>query len=165
MSNNEKEKSMLVEHAERELALAGLPIPTREQLRNIKDIEDPSEGWNLLVADAVMNIIKLFAKQRHSGASASMTLQLVHQLAQFKPLSPLTDNPNEWNEVTDGLWQNVRNPEAFSHNGGKTFYILNRYTKAYPLLNKLPRKLRSWVWKNRRNWVNKSFTSKEYTGE
>lgn len=158
-----KEKSRLVAHAEQELAIIGLTPPTREQMRQIDKVADPQEGWNMLLAHSVMSIITLFASQGHSGASAANTLQLVDQLARFKPLSPLTNNPAEWLEVAEGLWQNNRNGEAFSSDGGKTFHLLDRHTKLYKYLNKLPKKARSWVWKNHRNWVNTLFTSKEYT--
>jgi hypothetical protein len=52
-----------------------------------------------------------------------MTIQLFDLLANYKPLSDLTDNPHEWMEVVDGLWQSRRNSEAFSNDGGKTYRL------------------------------------------
>jgi hypothetical protein len=53
----------------------------------------------------------------------------LHALLGFKTLSPLTDDPREWidqSEVSGGepLWQNRRDPSAFSKDGGKTWYFL-----------------------------------------
>jgi hypothetical protein len=58
----------------------------------------------------------------------------IHQLTellQFRPLSPLTPDPDEWLDltgpVTSGaqLWQNRRDSAVFSINGGKTWYYVD----------------------------------------
>ena len=41
----------------------------------------------------------------------------------FEPLGPLTDDPDEWVEVADGLWQSRRKSSAFSCDGGKTYHV------------------------------------------
>ncbi len=46
-------------------------------------------------------------------------------MLQFKNLRPLTNNPDEWMDVGDNCWQSCRNPEAFSLNGGITYYLLS----------------------------------------
>ena len=91
-----------------------------------------------------------------------MLLQFVNQLLQLKPLSPLTNNPEEWRKIPEellpigadkNLWQNKRNPAAFSNDGGKTFYIFEKKTRMGHLLKKLPvSRLRSWVWKHK-SWI------------
>ena len=40
-----------------------------------------------------------------------------------EPLSPLTDDPAEWIEVVDGLWQSRRLAQAFSQSGGKAYRL------------------------------------------
>jgi hypothetical protein len=56
---------------------------------------------------------------------------MINDLLQFKPLSALTDDPDEWVHhesdmwPPDGVWQNKRHGEAFSHDGGKTYYLLS----------------------------------------
>jgi len=101
--------SSLVEHARRELVRIG------ETPETISD---------------VLDIVQSFADMRHS--SATYTIGVLEKLLAFKPLSPLTDDPTEWSLISseisgssDGLWQNVRNPEAFSLNGGETYYVLS----------------------------------------
>ena len=95
----------LVEHAERELAL----IP-----------EDDEE-----FKAAILNAVKAFAAYGHSGSSAFIGMYMLDDLLRFRNLSPLTNDPKEWNEVADGVWQSTRNSEAFSRNGGKTYYLLS----------------------------------------
>ena len=45
---------------------------------------------------------------------------------------PLTDDPYEWQYhgedlwgSKEGIWQNKRNSEAFSNDGGQTYYLLS----------------------------------------
>lgn len=101
----------LHDHATSELLRAGL-----------FDADSDYEG-NLAVC--VMELIDVFAAQGHSGFSASWTLELFTKLSRFEALSPLSNDPDEWHEPADGLWQSCRNSEAFSHDGGKTYYLLS----------------------------------------
>lgn len=105
--------SNLIEHARRELKLVG------EEAGTI-------EGY--------INVIRAFADMGHSGGSASVAIPVINKLLQFKNLKPLTNNPEEWlyhgsetwgGEDGVGIWQCKRNPEAFSSDGGKTYYLLS----------------------------------------
>lgn len=101
----------LKEHAEREVKLAGLL--------------DEDSDYNGMLGKAVVELADVFGKQGHSGFSAMLTLQIFNEVAQFKNLTPLTSDPKEWNEVGQGIWQNKRCSEAFSEDGGKTWYLLS----------------------------------------
>lgn len=101
----------LLEHAKRELALIG-----EEQT----------------VVDGYLAMVTIFSDMDHSGGSASVFIPTLNKLLQFKNLSPLSDDPSEWihhGEDTwgeaGGIWQNSRNSEAFSTDGGKTYYLLS----------------------------------------
>ena len=103
--------SNLVRHAKRELDLIG---------------EDPK------TVEGYLNVIKAFAKMGHSGGSASVAIPTINQLFQFKNLSELTNDPSEWNHVAEeqwgspgSIWQSNRDPEAFSNDGGQTYYLLS----------------------------------------
>lgn len=111
------DESTVIKHARRELDAVGLL--------------DPDSDYDGMLGQAVMDLIRVFSEQGHSGYSASATIELFHELAQFKNISPLTDRPEEWEEIHDGiasepdpLWQSRRRSEAFSHDGGKTYYLL-----------------------------------------
>lgn len=70
---------------------------------------------------AVLDIIRTFAEQGHSGSSAAWCVAVVEKLMRFQPLSAITNDPAEWMEVGDDLWQCVRDGECFSHDGGLTY--------------------------------------------
>lgn len=94
----------LVEHARRELALT----------HNEEDFNE-----------SIIKAVEAFASYGHSGGSASVAIPMLNDLLQFKNLTPLTNDPKEWNEVGDGMWQCSRNPEAFSLDRGRTYYLLS----------------------------------------
>lgn len=115
----------LVDHAKRELKLAGM-------------FDDKVEGsvacgeWNKLCSNAVMELMELFAEQGHSGMSASMTRELFNRLAAYQPLTELTDSPDEWMLIAEDMWtpgekcwQNRRKSSCFSTDGGKTYYDID----------------------------------------
>lgn len=70
--------SNLVKHAEKELTLIN---------------EDQDFAQDLL------DIIAVFSSQGHSGFSAAASISKLNRLLGFKPLSPLTGEPNEWVDV------------------------------------------------------------------
>lgn len=108
----------LREHAEYELKASGL--------------FDSDADYGGMVPEAVLALIDVFSSQGHSGGSASLVLTIFNKLAHYQNLTPLTDNPEEWHfheenisGVKGGFWQNKRNGEAFSNDGGKTYYLLS----------------------------------------
>jgi hypothetical protein len=108
----------LVQHAEVELRKAGL--------------FDKDSDYDGMLGQAVLELMKVFAKQGHSGFSAQCTRELFNQLADYKPLSPITDDPNEWMDVSDyggpndtPISQSTRNSSLFSNDGGKTYYSID----------------------------------------
>lgn len=106
----EPEQSNLVDHARREMEIIG------------------EDEWT---KNGILKCIRAFADMGHSGGSASVAIPMIQELLFFRPLSPLTDDPEEWQFVAEdvwgkegGIWQNRRDGEAFSNNGGKTYYLL-----------------------------------------
>ena len=93
----------LVEHAKLELQLAGLM--------------DKDSDYGGMLGEAVLELIDVFAKQEHSGASASMVSSLFNKLSRYEPLQPLTGKDEEWNEVSEGVFQNKRCGHVFKENG------------------------------------------------
>lgn len=70
-----------------------------------------------MMGNAVLDLIKAFSEQGHSGMSAGMCVSMFERLARFEPLSPLTGSDDEWNEVTEGMFQNRRCSHVFKENG------------------------------------------------
>lgn len=78
--------------------------------------------------NSMIAAVEAFSSYGHSGGSASVAIPMLNDLLQFKNLTPLTDDPSEWMKVEMGdedCWQCVRNPEAFSNDNGKTYYLLS----------------------------------------
>jgi hypothetical protein len=83
----------------------------------------PDSDYDGMLGQAVLELVKVFADQGHSGMSAQLTLMIFGKVAAYKPLMPLTDDPTEWNKVGTGVWQSRRDPSAFSNDGGKTWRV------------------------------------------
>jgi len=115
----------LLEHAENELELIG-EIDYGDDLK--KD---------------VLELIKLFSGQGHSGGSAILCLDIFNRLAHYKILTPLTGKDDEWCEVEVGIFQNKRclhvfkeddvaydiNGLIFVEKNGATYTNINSRTK------------------------------------
>lgn len=84
------------------------------------------------IVEAYLSILRIFSSMEHSGSSATAFIWTLFRLMTFQNLTPLTDNPEEWMHHTSeqpgepgGVWQNIRNGEAFSDDGGKTYTLLS----------------------------------------
>lgn len=118
------EESNLVAHARRELRLLG-------------EDSDTIRG--------LCRVVQAFADMGHSGSSAHGAIYYLERLLRFKPLTDLTDDPGEWiDRHAEGLthsplWQSRRNSEAFSTDGGKTYYLLSEQQAPLHRSKALPR--------------------------
>ena len=119
-------ESNLVQHAWREMQIVG-------------GLDDE---WQCQIVDNILELVDRFSKQGHSGASASYVLGFVTKLMDFRPVTPLTGEDSEWNEVGFGeheCWQNNRFSQVFkdskdgpaywsegkifSDDGGKSWWV------------------------------------------
>ena len=110
----------IVDYAKRELAM----------------IEHDEDGTQDRMDNNIIEILERFEEQGHSGFSAEYLITCLERLIRFLPLTPLTGEEDEWNEIGEGEYQNKRcsrvfknNGKAydikgkiFSDNGGKTWY-------------------------------------------
>lgn len=95
--------SNLTDHARRELEVAGY-----------FDASGPYDG---MIGPAIMTMIEAFAKEGHSGLSASIVISVFERVARFEPLTPLTGADDEWNEIAGSMFQNRRCSHVFKENG------------------------------------------------
>lgn len=108
--------SKLEIHADRELRLAGL--------------FDKDSDYGGAVGEAVMALVRVFAAQGHSGGSAQVIRDAFALVANFKTLTPITDDEDEWEPVNPAvlardsgpMWQNRRQSSCFSYDGGDTYF-------------------------------------------
>lgn len=61
----------------------------------------------------VLELLKVFADEGHSGNTAPYTVNMFKKLAMFEPLVPLTGEDWEWNECGNGVFQNKRCSRVF----------------------------------------------------
>lgn len=108
--------------------LANLKEHFKKELDNA-GLFDKDSDYNGMIGKAVMELCKTFSGQGHSGFSANWVLSLFDTLGHYKTLTPITDDPKEWGDVSEmwgkgdpKIWQSKRNPAFFSQNGGKTYY-------------------------------------------
>lgn len=110
----------LLEHAAYELTRAGLTSHVEPSARK--------------TAEDTMALLRRFVKQNHDETTGRYTLEFFETLANFLPLSPITDNPEEWEkfsvestneetkEKTTAIrWQSKRAPSFISEDEGKTW--------------------------------------------
>jgi len=106
--------SPLIQHAEAEMRRAGL--------------YDDDADYGGMVPDAVLNVVRAFAGDGHSGSSAELVASILEKVLRFEPLTPLTPDPAEWMDVSDvsgvEMWQSLRNPTFFSEDGGASWYTI-----------------------------------------
>lgn len=103
----------LVSYAERELELANCEEPERT---------------------AILKMVETFADVSDSAGQAGAIISILEKLLRFQPLTPLTSDPSDWNQVAgptnefpnaEELWQSRRCPTTFSRDGGKTWYDID----------------------------------------
>lgn len=96
-----------IDYAERELDLIGM---------------NDEEGMNGMMRKHLIHMVEEFAKEGHSGFSASYALSCLKRLLAFKPLSPLTGEEDEWTEVSEHMghksYQNKRYSAVFKDETG-----------------------------------------------
>ena len=82
----------IVEYAKRELAM----------------IEHDEDGMQDMMDNNIIEILERFEEQGHSGFSAGYLIACLERLLRFLPLTPLTGEEDEWNEIGEGKYQNKR---------------------------------------------------------
>jgi hypothetical protein len=110
----------LSEHAAYELTKAGLSNSDDPQARKI--------------ASDLMALVHKFDKQKHTEKSHAFMMEALPRLLSFIPLTPITDDPDEWDKfeierknVDTGeiekktVWQSKRSASIFSEDEGKTW--------------------------------------------
>lgn len=102
------------------------------QMAGLFDKDSDYAGW---LGEAVLELIENFSNAGHSGFSAGMALSIFDKLARWKPLTELTNNPSEWNDISETsgrkMYQSSRCPTCFSEDGGLTYYDLDEEAEAW----------------------------------
>lgn len=92
---------------------------------------DADSDYDGMIGESVLELVKVFAAQGHSGFSADLTLDVFRRVASYQLLTPL-GNPTETKEYVEhqiDVWQSTRDSAVFSADQGKTWYHLDKYRK------------------------------------
>lgn len=116
----------------------------KNELKKLEETCEDAESLEMqkVMSDNILALLEVFSKQGHSGTTAHYVTTLFTRLVKSKPLTQLTGEPDEWNDISsisgNPRWQNRRCPaifkyadgscwhtegKIFSDNGGKTYYL------------------------------------------
>lgn len=98
---------------------------------------------NPVLIDLMVQLVAIFETWNTIPGPKISPTQTIGLLLDHKPLTPLTDDPAEWEPIgnkqthsgNQQITQNIRNPRALSDNGGKTYWLYdpNNPTKSSAL--------------------------------
>ena len=74
---------------------------------------DDGDEMQALMNQQLREMVLVFSTHGHSGFSAAFARNCLEKLLAFEPLRPLTGEPDEWNEVGPGVFQNRRCSHVF----------------------------------------------------
>ena len=92
--------SNLIDYAKRELDLIGMS-------------EDTDDDMNYHMRKHILKMVSEFSEEGHTGASAAYALSILTKLLDFKPLTPLTGEDDEWTEVSNSAYMKYQNKRCF----------------------------------------------------
>lgn len=93
--------------------MGNLTEHARKEMKHWIESDDP---MSKCMADNILEIVAVFSKQGHSGFSAGIAINAISKILKFEPLRGLTGKDEEWNEVSDDVFQNNRCPNVFKEN-------------------------------------------------
>lgn len=112
----------------------------------LERIPKDKEGTQEIINQNILDLVKLFSSQGHSGVSGRYVINALSRLLEYKPLNPLTGEDDEWGEPygPDETQQNKRCPSVFrskkepphdidaiavSDNGGVSWFYCHLFMK------------------------------------
>ena len=98
-----------------------------DELNRIGMTEDSPDEMNRMMRKHVLHMMNEFAEEGHSGFSASYAISILTKLMNFKPLSPLTGEDDEWINIRNygdsPQYQNKRLSSLFKEEDGSCYDI------------------------------------------
>ena len=102
MKNKKKSTSNMYDWAVREVELTkSYDLKNMEKDEEIKDEQYKKDliQYSSMVYDAALEVFKTICDQGHSGMSIGYLMRTLNRMVDGKPLSPIEDVPEVWNEV------------------------------------------------------------------
>lgn len=84
-------------------------------------------GESKAVINSYLNCIEVMQDLKRNGVSVNEALVNIAKLMMMQNITELSSDPDEWELAgpSQNIWQSKRNAEAFSTDGGRTYYILS----------------------------------------
>jgi hypothetical protein len=102
----------------------------KSELDRLYQGQEPGNEYDRAGRDAVLQLVETFAAQGHSGFSADWTLGCIKKLLAWEPLTPLSGDDDEWNDIGElngsPQWQNRRCSRVFKGPDGRPYDIEGR---------------------------------------
>lgn len=96
--------------------------------RELAGSYESGDAMNISMANHLIDMVRVFGAEGHSGFSASYAVSALSTLLKFEPLGPLTGDSREWVEVGEQngkpLYQNNRCGRVFKE--GDQAYDIDR---------------------------------------
>ncbi len=99
----------------------------KEEIKRAGLFSKDEDFYGGMTGKALMELCEVFSKQDHSGMSAGLVASLFKRLTEWKPISPLTGDEDEWMEITDDLYQNKRCHSVFKEGKAGKAYQYDYY--------------------------------------
>ena len=105
----------------------------------LERIGDQDDEMQQMMNKDILQIVEVFSEQGHTGFSASYALNIINRLLDWKPITALTGDDDEWENIHEDTYQNKRcsavfkkgkdnstayyiDGKVFSDDGGETWY-------------------------------------------
>lgn len=90
-----------------------------------KELPDPDgDPWQQLINENILELVRVFSDQGHSETSGAYVRRALDKLLDWKPLSLLTGEEDEWSSHSeyDGVQQNNRCYSVFRGSDGGAYH-------------------------------------------
>ena len=84
--------------------------------------DEDSKIMQEMMNNDVLELLKVFSEQGHSGFSAPIAIRLFSKLANYRIITEVEDNPDDWNE--DGQHKYI--PSIIKRGDGTCYYLYGR---------------------------------------
>jgi hypothetical protein len=88
---------------------------------------EDDDGMQAMMNKHLLAMCREFSKAGHSGFSAAYAVSALEKLLRWEPITPLTGDDSEWNDISDmhgeECWQNNRCGRVFKGADGRAYDI------------------------------------------